>query len=102
MKHGEFVTQNDLNRQAQTKAEAAQDKVNEIYRELANVLDDEERRLLESTQKAWDDYCIKQAEFSASRYEGSSLHPLTYFASLEQLAKQRIVIIKTELKEKKS
>ncbi len=67
-----------------------------MYNQLLFKLEDEEREALEKSQKAWEEYSKKHAEFAASGYSGGTIYPLIYLTMLESLIIERTASLKSE------
>jgi uncharacterized protein YecT (DUF1311 family) len=65
----EFLSQLEMNMRADGNVRVAKAKLEQVYNELAYRLEDKEREALEESQKAWEEYSTKHAEFSASTYD---------------------------------
>ena len=97
--HDEFLSQFEMNLRADGNVKIAQAKLEQIYKELSFRLENKERTLLEASQKAWEQYSHKHAEFTASSYEGGSIYPLIYLSAVESLVVERTALLKSELDE---
>jgi uncharacterized protein YecT (DUF1311 family) len=95
----EFVSQFEMNMRADGNVKIAKAKLEQIFYELSYKLENKEREALEESQKAWEEYSSKHAEFSASSYEGGSIYPLIYLSTVESLVVERTAWLKSELDE---
>jgi uncharacterized protein YecT (DUF1311 family) len=95
----EFLSQFEMNMRADGNVKIAKAKLDQVYNELVYKLEGREREALEESQKAWEEYCTKHAEFSASSYEGGTIYPLIYLSALESLVVERTALLKGELDE---
>jgi uncharacterized protein YecT (DUF1311 family) len=98
-KNDGFLSQFELNMRADGNVKIAKAKLEQVYNELSFKLEAKEKETLEGSQKAWEEYSRKHAEFSASSYEGGSIYPLIYLSTLESLVVERTALLKSELDE---
>lgn len=95
----ESLSQFEMNMRADGNVRIAKAKLEQVYNELSYKLENKEKPTLEESQKAWEEYSTRHAEFSASSYEGGSIYPLIYLSALESLVVERTALLKSELDE---
>lgn len=95
----EFLSQFEMNMEADGNVRIAKAKLEQVYNELSYKVEGKEKEALEESQKAWEDYSTKHAEFSASSHEGGSIYPSIYLIMLESLVVERTALLKSELDE---
>lgn len=97
-------TQLEMNYCANLSFKAADQELNQIYRQLRNTFkqtkqNTQEPKLIEA-QLAWLKYRDLDCKFSADRFKGGSIAPLIYSGCKETLTKQRTTILKNYLEAK--
>jgi uncharacterized protein YecT (DUF1311 family) len=95
----ESLSQFEMNMRADGNVRIAKAKLEQVYNELSYKLENKEKPTLEESQKAWEEYSTRHAEFSASSYEGGSIYPVIYLSALESLVVERTALLKSELDE---
>lgn len=63
-------TQGEMNKEAYAAYEKADKKLNVVYKQLMNGLDDKERQMLIQVQKDWIKFRDSYCEFEAEENEG--------------------------------
>jgi len=96
-KGDEPVTQAEMNMVASDNLDAAKDRMTSVLGELLAYLDGEERAAFVESQRAWENYCLEQAEASAISHRGGSIYPLIFFSELELLTVDRAARLQVEL-----
>lgn len=95
----EVLSQFEMNMRADGNVKIAEAKLEQIYKELSFKVRNKEREALEASQKAWEKYSRKHAEFTASSYESGTIYRLIYLSALESLVVERTALLKSELDE---
>ncbi|MCY7407280.1 MAG: DUF1311 domain-containing protein [Alkalinema sp. CAN_BIN05] len=91
------MTQRDMNYCADLSFKAADQKLNQIYRQLRNTFkqtkqNTQEPKLIDA-QLAWLKYRDLDCKFRADRFKGGSIAPLIYSSCQETLTKQRTTLL---------
>lgn len=94
------TTQGEMNQCAAQERKAADDELNNLYKQITARLKDnpEARQLLVKAQRAWIGFRDTECNFSASGVEGGSVYPLIYGNCITDLTKARVETFKTYLK----
>lgn len=82
-------SQQEMNRQAEADAAAADKKLNAVYQKVMANLDEEGKLLLKISQRAWLAYRDAEAAVVADEMRGGSAAPLLYAGTLATLTKER-------------
>ena len=94
-------TQLEMNRCAYLSLQAADQELNQVYRQLRDALkqskQDAPDRQLTNAQLAWIKYRDLDCKFSADRFKGGSIAPMMYNSCKETLTKQRTAVLKSYL-----
>ena len=93
-------TQFEMNQCAGKKYRAADANLNQVYRKLVAMLDEEERAQLKEAQTAWLKYRDTNCEFVADQYKGGSIRPLIQATCLGDMTNRRTAELKTQIKER--
>lgn len=94
------VTQFEMNQCAGKAYRAADASMNQVYRKLVSMLDEEEQAQLKEAQLAWLKYRDMNCEFVADQYKGGSIRPLIQASCLKDLTKNRTTQLKTQIKDR--
>jgi uncharacterized protein YecT (DUF1311 family) len=68
---------------------AADTKLNQVYRKLVLMLDDEEKSELKEAQTAWLKYRDTNCDFVANQYKGGTIRPMIYAICLTEMTESR-------------
>jgi uncharacterized protein YecT (DUF1311 family) len=79
---------------------AADATMNQVYRRLVLMLDEDEKAQLKEAQTAWLKYRDTNCEFVADQYKGGSIRPLIKATCLGDMTKRRTTELKTQIKER--
>jgi uncharacterized protein YecT (DUF1311 family) len=82
------------------KYKAADAKLNEVYRRLVSMLDEEQKSQLKDAQTAWLKYRDTHCEFVADEYKGGSMRPMIAAICLEEVTRNRTSELKSQIKER--
>lgn len=74
--------------------------LNQVYRKLAAMLDDEPKAQLKEAQLAWINYRDKNCEFVADVYKGGSLRPTVFAMCLLDVTNNRTTELRNQSNEK--
>lgn len=83
------MTQQEMNEKAGEEAEAADRKLNAVYKKLMAALDDEGKALLKAAQRAWLNYRDAETKFAEDEMRGGSAAPLLHFGTMARLTESR-------------
>lgn len=86
-------SQQEMNRQAEGDAAAADKKLNAAYKKVMADLDEEGQALLKASQRAWLAYRDAEAARVADEMRGGSAAPLLYAGTVARLTKERTKIL---------
>jgi len=94
------TTQGEMNQCAAQEKKAADDELNNLYKQITARLKDnpEAKQLLVKAQRAWIGFRDAECNFSASGVKGGSVYPLIYGNCITTLTKARVETFKTYLK----
>jgi len=95
--HDEPITQAEMNTVASNNFESAKQQMTAVLSELLSLLDGEEKAALSESQRAWESYCLEQAEAAAISYHGGSIYPVIFFSEMESLTVERAARLQVEL-----
>lgn len=94
-------TQAAINTCASSSAEAADQKLNQVYQQLKSVLKGSQReKLLIDAELMWVRFRDTNCAFERSSYQGGSIAPSIYYSCIEQMTKQRTEQLKNYLKQR--
>lgn len=91
------LTQSEMNVVASSNFEMAKDRMNSILYEIVSELDGEEKKALLEAQRAWESYCLEQAEAAAISYQGGTIYPVIFFSEMESITVERAARLQVEL-----
>ncbi len=74
--------------------------LNQVYRKLAAMLDEEPKAQLKEAQLAWINYRDKNCEFVADVYKGGSLRPTVLAICLFDVTNNRTAELRSQINEK--
>lgn len=94
------VTQFEMNQCAGKAYRAADETMNQVYRKLVAMLDDDEKAKLKEAQVAWLKYRDTNCEFVGDQYAGGSIRPLIQATCLADMTKSRTTELKNQIKER--
>ena len=75
----------------------ADDKLNQVYRQLMSQLSKTRQKKLREAQRAWIQFRDKNAEFMASDVEGGTMNPLVDVFWLTVMTERRVAELKESL-----
>ena len=94
------LSQFEMNQCAGKAFRAADAAMNQVYRRLVSMLDEDEKAQLKEAQTAWLKYRDINCEFVADQYKGGSIRPLIEATCLGDMTKRRTTELKTQIKER--
>ena len=71
-------TQIELNDCSKKSLDEETKKINKLYNDYKNTLEDTQKKFLKEVQLSWIKYKDKKCEFESSFYSGGSIAPLIY------------------------
>ncbi|MGA7674103.1 MAG: lysozyme inhibitor LprI family protein [Rhizomicrobium sp.] len=84
------ITQNDMNICADKDYQAADKKLNDVYRQVMAALDDAGYQAkLKIAEKAWLQYRDTECTFEVAQNEGGTIYPLVYSGCVTRLTDAR-------------
>ena len=86
----EAYTQADMNYAAQQKYQVWDEALNQLWRDLKEILSEEEMRQLTNEELQWIKEKEQAALDAAAEYEGGSMYPMVYSATLASLTRERV------------
>ena len=90
------MDQNTMNMCADKDYQAADRKLNDIYRKVTTALDDAKLQAkLKTAQRAWIQYRDTECTFEVAENEGGSIYPLVYSGCLTRLTNARTKELQT-------
>ena len=94
------LSQVDMNQCAGKAYRDADAIMNQVYRKLVSMLDEDEKAQLKEAQLAWLKYRDTNCEFVADQYKSGSIRPLIHATCLGDVTKRRTTELKTQIKER--
>ncbi|MGC9953534.1 MAG: lysozyme inhibitor LprI family protein [Rhizomicrobium sp.] len=92
------MTQMDMNFCADKDYQAADNKLNDVYRKVMKALDDKAYQAkLKTAEKAWIQYRDAQCTFEDAQNEGGSIYPMEYSGCITRLTDARTKELQTYL-----
>ena len=91
------MTQLDMNEAASRAYDITNIKLEHVISEIKKYFEPNQIESFNEAQAIWREYQKKNAEFSASQYEGGSIQPLIYASALEKTAISRLIELEEEL-----
>lgn len=93
-------TQAEMNNCAGKEYQAADAVLNQVYRKLVSMLDDEEKAQLKEAQTAWLKYRDANCDFVADQYKGGTMRPMAHATCLADVTKNRTTELRIQIKER--
>ena len=93
-------TQSEMNQCAAQAYKAADAGLNQVYRRLVAMLNDDEKGQLKEAQTAWLKYRDANCEFAADQFKGGTMRPMIYGYCLADMTKKRTIELKNQIKER--
>ncbi|WPO77191.1 lysozyme inhibitor LprI family protein [Flavobacterium sp. KACC 22761] len=95
-------TQLEMNETAINNFKKADDKLNQVYKNLIKKLDEKEKSLLIAAQKNWIKFRDSKCDFEKQEYDGGSIQPLIYYTCLTECTEERTKGLKRNLTDRES
>ncbi|MDE1937695.1 MAG: lysozyme inhibitor LprI family protein [Alphaproteobacteria bacterium] len=83
------TTQRDMNMCASQEYEAADQRLNQAYRQTMATLDDTSRERLRNAQRAWIGFRDRQCNAETAQNRGGSMFPMLYSGCMTRLTNAR-------------
>ena len=80
--------------------QAADAALNQVYRKLVAMLDDEETSELKVAQNAWLKYRDANCEFVADQYKGGTIRPMIHANCLADVTRNRTTELRAQIKDR--
>ena len=93
-------TQAEMNNCAGREYKAADAVLNQVYRQLVAMLDDEEKSQLKEAQTAWLKYRDLNCDFVADQYKGGTIRPTIHGLCLADVTKNRTTELRNQIKDR--
>ena len=93
-------TQAEMNDCAGKEYKAADAVLNQVYRQLVAMLDDEEKSQLKEAQTAWLKYRDLNCDFVADQYKGGTIRPTIHGLCLADVTKNRTTELRNQIKDR--
>jgi len=93
-------TQAEMNICAGREYQAADAELNQVYRKLVAMLNDEEKSQLKGAQNAWLKYRDANCEFVADQYKGGSIRPMIDGLCLAGVTRNRTAELRDQIKDR--
>ena len=94
----EDLNQMELNECSKKSLDEETKKINKLYNDYRNTLEDTQKKSLKEVQLLWIKYKDKKCEFESSFYSGGSIAPLVYSDCLKDETIKRANEFKEYLK----
>jgi uncharacterized protein YecT (DUF1311 family) len=94
------TSQADMNDCWGKQYKAADVTLNQVYRQLVALLDEEEKAQLKEVQMAWLKYRDTNCEFVADSYKGGSMRPMAHAICLAEVTGTRTTELRTQIKDR--
>ncbi len=94
------MTQANLNDCWGRQYHAADATLNQVYRQLIAVLNDEEKAQLKDVESAWLKYRDANCDFVADEYKGGTMRPMAHAVCLTDMTKSRTAELRIQIKER--
>jgi uncharacterized protein YecT (DUF1311 family) len=79
---------------------AADVVLNQVYRQLLAMVEDEQKAQLKEAQLAWLEYRDKNCDFVADEYKGGSIRPAILATCLLNMTNNRTTELRSQIKER--
>lgn len=93
-------TQTEMTICAGKEYKAAEVVLNQVYRQLVAMLDEEEKSQLKEAQTSWLKYRDTNCEFVADQYKGGSIRPMILGYCLAEMTSNRTAELRTQIKDR--
>jgi len=93
-------SQAEMNICAGKAYEAADAELNQVYKKLSSMVDDEEKAQLKEAENAWIKYRDLNCDFVADQYKGGSIRPMVHGNCLADVTRNRTKEIKSQIQDR--
>ena len=93
-------TQAEMNDCAGKEYKTADAVLNQVYRQLVAMLDDEEKAQLKEAQTAWLKYRDLNCDFVADQYKGGTIRPTIHGLCLADVTKNLTTELRNQIKDR--
>ena len=93
-------SQAEMNICAGKEYKAADATLNQVYRQLVSMLDDDEKSQLKEAQTSWLKYRDTNCEFVADQYKGGTIRPMIHGLCLAEMTRNRTTELRDQIKER--
>jgi uncharacterized protein YecT (DUF1311 family) len=93
-------SQAEMNNCAGREYKAADVALNQVYRQLVSMLNDEEKSQIKEAQTAWLKYRDTNCDFVADQYKGGSMRPMILGYCLAEMTRNRTTELKSQIKDR--
>jgi uncharacterized protein YecT (DUF1311 family) len=90
-------SQAEMNMCAGKAYKAADAELNQVYRKLVAMLDDDEKVQLKNVETVWLKYRDANCEFVADQFKGGSMRPMIHAFCLADMTKNRTAEIRSQI-----
>lgn len=87
----------EMNQCSAQEADAADQKLNQVYQQLTAKLDPKQRERMVSAQLAWIEFRDKTCEYERGQFEGGTIATSTYYYCIARVTEQRVSDLETYL-----
>jgi len=93
-------SQAELNICGGKKFQAADAALNQVYKRLMAILDEEQKLQLRDVENTWLKYRDANCDFVADEYKGGSMRPMIHGLCLEEMTRNRTTELRNQIKER--
>ena len=93
-------TQTEMTICAGKEYKAADVVLNQVYRQLVAMLDEEEKSQLKEAQTAWLKYRDTNCDFVADQYKGGTMRPMILGYCLAEMTSNRTAELRSQIKDR--
>lgn len=93
-------SQAEMNDCAGRLYKSADSVLNQTYRQLVSMLDNDEKSQLKEAQTAWLKYRDLNCDFVADQYKGGTMRPMIYGFCLADVTNNRTAELKSQIKDR--
>ena len=97
----EAQTQADMNICWGNQYKAADAQLNQVYQQLAALLDDDEKLQFKNAENAWLKYRDANCDFVDDQYKGGSMRPMIHAMCLADVTTNRTTELKHQIEDRK-
>jgi uncharacterized protein YecT (DUF1311 family) len=93
-------SQAEMNICAGKKFQDADAVLNQVFKRLVAMLDDEQKLQLRDVENSWLKYRDANCDFVADEYKGGSMRPMIHALCLEEMTRNRTTELRNQIKER--